>query len=630
MIETTTSPGSGGDAPEGGVRETRYPLRNPDGEVVAIHVRVDKPGGGKDVKWKSTSGAWGLNGTRLEDLPLYGVHELGEPMLVVLVEGEPARDALDKALREAEVTREQVGVLATVTGASSTPSPEVLEVLRGHEVVLWPDRDDPGRIHMQRVAERLVGVSLKTGLFDWPEAPEKGDAADHAAVQGGGEQAIGVLLNDLLGAVAWKPPEPSGHGKADVNGHRPATAREWPKLNDAALQGLAGKIVRAIEPHTEADPVAVLVNLLTAFGSAAGRGAHVVIGADQHHLNLYTALVGKTAKGRKGTSWGPIRDLLHAADAAWVKEQVLGGLSSGEGLINAVRDPVETEGKDGKRTVVDAGAPDKRLLVVESEFAAVLKVMTREGNILSTIVRQAWDGGKLATLTRHSPLKATNAHISIIAHVTKDELLKRLSEADTAGGFTNRFLWLCVERSKKLPRGGKWNEVNVAPLVSQLTSALEFARGVGPITWGVQGGEMWDVVYDDLSEGEAGMVGAATSRAEAQTLRLAALYAVMDESHTIEREHLEAALALWEYAESSARFIFGTATGDPVVDRIMEAMREKPKGLTRTQINNELFGGHQKSERISSALGQLEAAGLIRKEEDRSKPGRPVEKWLPA
>ncbi|MDP9478575.1 MAG: ArsR family transcriptional regulator [Actinomycetota bacterium] len=421
-------------------------------------------------------------------------------------------------------------------------------------------------------------------------------------------------------------PSPNGHGKADAKGHHPVTVREWPKLDDAALYGLPGEIVRAVDPHTEADPVAVLANLLVAFGNAAGRGAYVEVGADRHHLNLYAALVGKTAKGRKGTSWGPVRDLMHAADAGWAEDQVMGGLSSGEGLINAVRDPVETENEDGKVTVLDAGAQDKRLLVLESEFAAVLRVMTREGNTLSTIVRQGWDGGKLATLTRNSPLKATDAHISILAHVTRDELLKRLSEADTHGGFTNRYLWLCVERSKKLPRGGKWNEVNVAPLVSQLTSALEFARNIGPITWGESGGEMWDVVYDDLSEGEVGLVGAATSRAEAQTLRLAALYAAMDESSTIEREHLAAGLACWEYAEESARHIFGTATGDPVVDRIMEALRENPKGLTRNQIN-ELFGGHQRSERIRNALNELRDAGLVRAEKEPTK-GRPVERWF--
>ncbi len=294
-------------------------------------------------------------------------------------------------------------------------------------------------------------------------------------------------------------------------------------------------------------------------------------------------------------------------------------------MINAVRDPVETEGKDVKVIVVDAGAPDKRLLVLESEFAAVLKVMTREGNTLSTIIRQGWDGGKLATLTRNSPLKATGAHISVVAHVTMDELLKRLSETDTHGGFTNRFVWLLVKRSKALPRGGKWHELDVAPLVRKLSSALEFAKCAGPISWG-SGGEVWDAVYEELSGDTVGLVGAATSRAEAQSLRLAALYAVMDESLTIEREHLEAALALWDYAEESARYVFGTATGDPVIDRIMEALRESPKGLTRNQIN-ELFGGRLRSERIARALDELRDAGLVRSVKEPTK-GRPVERWF--
>lgn len=412
-------------------------------------------------------------------------------------------------------------------------------------------------------------------------------------------------------------------GRNDFSG----AVREWPKLDDAALQGLPGEIVRAIDPHTEADPVAVLVNVLVTFGNAAGRGAYVEVGADRHHLNTNVALVGKTASGRKGTSLSPVLNLMHAADAEWADNQVLGGLSSGEGLINAVRDPVVNEDEDGKVTVVDDGASDKRLMVVESEFAGVLKVMTREGNTLSTIVRQAWDGGKLATLTRNSPLKATDAHISLIAHVTMDELLKRLSEADTHGGFTNRIVWLLVRRSKALPFGGEWNKVNVGPLVNQLTGALAFARSAGPITWGASARSVWEAVYEELSGGKVGLVGAATSRAAPQALRLAALYACMDESRTIEREHLEAALALWDYAEESACYIFGTATGDPVVDKIMEALRESPKGLTRTMINNDLFGGHQKSERIANALSELKDAGLVRSEREPTK-GRPVDRWF--
>ena len=57
------------------------------------------------------------------------------------------------------------------------------------------------------------------------------------------------------------------------------------------------------------------------------------MGADRHGLNLFAVLVGKTAKGRKGMSWNFAKDLMHAAEPFWVEGRVLGGLSSGEGLM---------------------------------------------------------------------------------------------------------------------------------------------------------------------------------------------------------------------------------------------------------------------------------------------------------
>lgn len=389
---------------------------------------------------------------------------------------------------------------------------------------------------------------------------------------------------------------------------------------------LPGEIVNTAEPNTEADAPALLANILVGFGNAAGRNAHVKVGADLHRLNLFVVLVGETSKGRKGMSWGIPRDLLHAADPPWVEDRVMGGLSSGEGLIHAVRDCVVSEDADGDTTVIDEGAPDKRLLALESEFAGPLKVMIREGNTLSMLIRQAWDGGKLATLTRNSPLKATDSHISIVAHATRDEVLKRLSETDTLGGFTNRFQWLMVRRSKALPFGGGWSRVNIASLVRRLREALEFAGSVGEITWG-GGDDLWAEVYEDLSEGKPGLFGAATSRAEAQTLRLAAVYAVMDLSATIERPHLEAALALWRYTEASARYIFGTATGDPVADKITAALEEEPDGLTRTDLIH-LFKRHRSRDQIDQALATLQRLGRATCEKGESTGGRPAERWF--
>src|SRR5581483_4114637 len=100
------------------------------------------------------------------------------------------------------------------------------------------------------------------------------------------------------------------------------------------------------------------------------------------------------------------------------------------GLIWHVRDPIEKREPVRERgrppryetVVADPGEEDKRLLVVEPEFANVLKQTERQGNTLSALLRQAWETGTLQTLTKNSPAKATGAHISVIGHITADEL----------------------------------------------------------------------------------------------------------------------------------------------------------------------------------------------------------------
>src|SRR5712671_70478 len=73
------------------------------------------------------------------------------------------------------------------------------------------------------------------------------------------------------------------------------THRHWPDpLPSEAYHGLAGEIVRAIEPHTEADPAALLLQLLAGFGSIVGRKPHFRAEADRHYLNLFVVLVGTT------------------------------------------------------------------------------------------------------------------------------------------------------------------------------------------------------------------------------------------------------------------------------------------------------------------------------------------------
>src|SRR4051794_17304677 len=97
---------------------------------------------------------------------------------------------------------------------------------------------------------------------------------------------------------------------------------------------------------------------------------------------------------------------------------------------------------------------DSRLLVVQPEFASAFKVASREGHTLSPLLRAAWDTGTFRTMARHTPLSATDAHISLIGHIVAEELRRFLNSAETANGYPNRFIWIAVRRSKLLPEGG--------------------------------------------------------------------------------------------------------------------------------------------------------------------------------
>jgi hypothetical protein len=289
----------------------------------------------------------------------------------------------------------------------------------------------------------------------------------------------------------------------------------------------------------------------------------------------------------------------------------MSGLASGEGLITAV-------GKED--------APDKRLLVIETEFARVLQVCEREGNTLSAVVREAWDTGTLRTMTKKEPLHATDAHISIIGHITRDELRRLLTDTAAGNGFANRFLWTCARRSKQLPDGGTLNAADLDPIVERVRAAAEFAKLTGEFRRDDAARAIWLGVYGSLSEGQPGLFGAVTSRSEAQVMRLACVYAVLDCSQGIRAEHLLAALAIWQYCAASARFIFGAALGDAVADEIIQALRQRTEGMTRTEIR-EHFSRNKRSAEIERALTLLQEYGRARMQPESDGRGRPAERW---
>ena len=426
-------------------------------------------------------------------------------------------------------------------------------------------------------------------------------------------------------SAAAEPPKGNGAGGAPLLSVPSEPA--WPVLAPEAYHGLAGDVVAHILPNTESDPVALLLQYLVSFGNAIGRQPYYLIEQTKHYTNLFTVLVGQTSKSRKGTSARRIRAVFNIAEPDWARSRILSGMSSGEGLVYAVRDPVYGMRK-GVEELIDAGVSDKRLFLEEREFFQALTVLKREGNTLSRVVRDAWDCVELlGNLTKHSPTCATDPMISIVGHITAEELRQTLDHTAMANGYANRFLFACVKRSKLLPHGGAEDDAITNTLGTRTLQALTTARSTLRITMTEAAKQHWTDLYVRLAEGSPGLLGAITDRAEAQTIRLALIYALLDRASHIDVVHLDAASAVWDFCADSARHIFGDVVGDPTADTILRALRNAgTAGLARTDLFN-LFGRHLSVGKIDAALTSLLNIGKARRGSVKGKT-RPTEMWF--
>lgn len=346
----------------------------------------------------------------------------------------------------------------------------------------------------------------------------------------------------------------------------------YPKLDLAAYHGISGEILRTLDPVTEADPASLLLTFLSSFGVAVGRKPFFAVEGTRHHANINVVLVGQSSKARKGTSLGRIKEIM-----AEIVCPHISGLSTGEGLIFRLADDDN-----------DKKPKDKRLLVVESEFARCLSAMKRDGNTLSAVLRDTWDTGELSVVTRNNSLSAKDCHVGIVSHITEEELSNSLRAVDTTNGFGNRFLWGCVKRSKLLPEGGS---IDMSELRKKITEIHATASEIEKLERSPEAKELWRKVYPVLGCEKSGLWDSMTSRAEAQVVRLSLIYALLDCSSTIEVTHLRAALAVWEYCDRSARRLFEDPESNTC--RILATVRQQP-GIKKSELLK-IVAGHGKN-----------------------------------
>lgn len=410
----------------------------------------------------------------------------------------------------------------------------------------------------------------------------------------------------------------------------------WPAANilgSNAAYGIVGHLARLATKHSEADPIAVVASALAWGASCFGRKRYYRVGDNNHHARLFCCLVGESSRARKGTSFTPVERVFRQAESVLRSSSTLPfplglpinvahGLSSGEGLIAEVRDQRNDDD--------DGWAKDKRLFVVEGEFGAVLNNFQRQGNTLSSTMRSAWDGNDLGTLTKNNRDKATAPHICILGHITIGELMKLLSSNDISNGVANRFIWIAVRRGRPMALPKPMADDDVAKVSAVLANIIEKAHIVdghdAELVMSNSAQDMWCDCYPELSQDHTGQLGAVTSRAEAQVLRLAMTYAQLDGADRIELAHVEAALTFWRYAFDSAAYIFGNAELDPVGQKILDFVTP---GQSRTQAEIvDLFGRNLPKDRLGAVLNDLQGRGRLTLNQVRTgERGRPKRVW---
>lgn len=341
----------------------------------------------------------------------------------------------------------------------------------------------------------------------------------------------------------------------------PVASLDWPAPPaDIVYRGAVGEIVRLVADRTEADPVGILGSVLAAAGVCMGRYRTIYQGSDQG-ANLFVVLVGDSSSGRKGTAGSIARDIMAGAWPDW-EQLVVAGLGSGEGLISHLKKVEDSE---------------YRALVMESELGRLLTVMARDGSTLSPVVRDAWDGVPMGRfLARESALVRWH-HVGVIAHITPVELREKLTNTDAANGFGNRFLWLAVRRTRLVPFPESPKNLIPSDLSNSISRAIEAAQVPGEVALSPTARDHWEALYAELAmRPRVGLRGAMVARIEAQIIRLALVYALLDRSEFIEVAHLEAARALWDYSERSVTHVFGESTGNRNADELRSRLADGP------------------------------------------------------
>lgn len=398
------------------------------------------------------------------------------------------------------------------------------------------------------------------------------------------------------------------------------THRNSPQPDPTCLYGLIGDVALAGSEGTETNAYAIAANFMAYLSCAIGRGVYLPIGNTWHHARLFCLHIGRSGRGRKGDALSLVLRLdqaLRELNDTYAPQIHRGGLSSREGLVALMHDGY----RQGRQEI--PAIEDKRLWVVESEFANVLHQGRRQGNTLSAALRDCWDGVCLKPATKSNRLYASHPHVCLSGAISSSELSGLMTARELTNGFANRFLMIWAERSQILPFPRATPQATVEALVRRTLDVLEFVgadqhnqRDYLQMELSAQA--QWH--YAQLYRGELNedlgseRVSSMLERRAPMLLRLAMLFALTDLQTRVDVLHIDAAMAWMRYSTASVSYVFVSAAEEAkmaqaieLANRVLAFLQARGKA-TRSEISAECFRGRVPKAQMDASLDHLLAA----------------------
>lgn len=375
----------------------------------------------------------------------------------------------------------------------------------------------------------------------------------------------------------------------------PGTIRyRGPKLPEKCWRSGFREFRDAHAESTEACNEFLFNAYLVAIGCVIGRRMNIRSSL-RLHANFYTVNVGMSGRSRKTTAQGFLIDLLEMVQCGAFP---LHGISSPEGLIMVL-------------------SQNEKVLVVLNEIKSFfIKGAQESTRGLIPKLTELYDCPKKVSIpTKKDPITVENPFICMISSTTREWFHNSIDPDDIRGGLAGRFLYFAGPDKAPNPWPDIPNEILIEEAKQRLIEVAAFHHTENRVySSSAKARGVYDPWYRQMRTFEADneLLDAIGQRLHTHALKMAMIYAALDQTTDITVDHMEAAVAFADYQREVHKYVLegiGDSNEVKIEKKIVALLDRVGIFLTNREIQRRFHD--ITAERLKRSLQNLAAMGAI-------------------